>query len=69
MCPNHDKLFEGAKLMTIDAKTGVIILSDKVRNSPDFGHLHNKTIDKSLIECERRHYLAWHNAEFAKQNS
>lgn len=69
MCPNHDKLFEGAKLMTIDAKTGLIILSDKVKNSPDFGHLHNKTIDKSLIECERRHYLAWHNAEFLKQNS
>lgn len=69
MCPNHDKLFEGAKLMTIDAKTGTIILSKQAQKSKDFGHLHNTTIDKSLVECERRHYLAWHNAEFYKQNN
>lgn len=69
MCPNHDKLFEGAKLMTIDAKTGTIILSKRAQESKDFGYLHNTTIDKSLVECERRHYLAWHNAEFYKQNN
>ncbi|MFQ6727430.1 MAG: HNH endonuclease [Alphaproteobacteria bacterium] len=68
MCPNHDKLFEGAKLMTIDAKTGTIILSKQARESKDFGYLHNTNIDKSLVECERRHYLAWHNAEFYRQN-
>lgn len=69
MCPNHDKLFEGAKLMTIDAKTGTIILSKQAQQSKDFGYLHNTKIDKSLVECERRHYLAWHNDEFRKQNS
>ncbi|MBO7053182.1 MAG: HNH endonuclease [Alphaproteobacteria bacterium] len=68
MCPNHDKLFEGAKLMTIDAKTGTIILSKQAQESKDFGYLHNTNIDKSLVECERRHYLAWHNAEFYRQN-
>lgn len=39
LCPNHDKLFEGARLMTIDASTGRVILSDKVVNSKDFKDL------------------------------
>lgn len=68
MCPNHDKLFEGAKLMTINANTGEIILSAKALESKDFCNLQNKKIDRSLIECERRHYLKWHNKEFKRQN-
>lgn len=68
MCPNHDKLFEGAKLMTIDYKTGEIKLSKKAKESKDFGYLEGKKIDKCLIECERKHYLKWHNDEFNKYN-
>lgn len=69
LCPNHDKLFEGARLMTIDASTGKVILSDKVVNSKDFKDLQGIIVDKSLIECERRHYLKWHNQQFKKINS
>lgn len=68
LCPNHDKLFEGAKLMTIDAETGEIILSKSIEKTKDFGILKGKFIDKSLVECERRHYLKWHNIQFNKIN-
>ena len=68
LCPNHDKLFEGAKLMTIDAGTGEIILAKSVESTKDFGILKGKFIDKSLVECERRHYLKWHNEQFNKYN-
>lgn len=69
LCPNHDKLFEGAKLMTIDAATGEIILATSVETTKDFGFLKGKFIDKSLVECERRHYLKWHNDQFYKLNN
>lgn len=68
MCPIHDKLFEGAKLMTIEAETGEIILAKNVENSKDFGWLKGHCIDKSLVECERRHYLKWHNEQFYSIN-
>ena len=68
LCPNHDKLFEGAKLMTIDAETGEIVLAKSVENTRDFGKLKGQFIDKSLVECERRHYLKWHNEQFKKFN-
>ena len=68
LCPNHDRLFEGAKLMTIDAATGKIILSKQLKNSKDYADLDGKFIDKSLVNCERRHYLKWHNEQFKKFN-
>lgn len=68
MCPNHDKLFEGAKLMTIDVGSNRIILSEKAKHSKDFAELDGKVIDKSLIDCERRHYLKWHNEQFKLLN-
>lgn len=64
MCPNHDRLFEGAKHMTIDAISGEIILSPTAANSQDFGNLKGKFIPKTYIENERRHYLKWHNERF-----
>lgn len=64
MCPNHDKLFEGAEYMTIDAKNGEIILSPAVQNSQDFKMLNGKHISRNYIDNERRHYLKWHNAQF-----
>lgn len=68
LCPNHDKLFEGAKLMTIDASTGEIVLARSIWETKDFGNLKGLFIDKSLVECERRHYLKWHNDQFYKYN-
>ncbi len=64
MCPNHDRLFEGAKHMTIDAISGEIILSPTAANSQDFGNLKGKFIAKTYIQNERRHYLKWHNERF-----
>lgn len=64
MCPNHDRLFEGAKHMTIDAISGEIILSQAAANSQDFGNLNGKFIPKIYIQNERRHYLKWHNERF-----
>ncbi|OQB14698.1 MAG: hypothetical protein BWY15_00848 [Firmicutes bacterium ADurb.Bin193] len=66
LCPNHDKLFEGAKHMTIDYRTGEIILNDSAKRSKEFGMLNGKSIDKRLVQCERKHYLQWHNEQFEK---
>lgn len=54
--------------MTIDANTGKIILSQDVIASKDFGYSNDTYVDKSLVECERRHYLKWHNEEFSRHN-
>lgn len=69
MCPNHDRLFEGAKHMTIDARTGLIILSDEAAKSVDYRDLKGKYISRKYIENERRHYLKWHNERFMVVNS
>lgn len=66
LCPNHDKLFEGAKYMTIDSSTGKIILSEYAKESKDFADLDGRTIDIRLVNCERTHYLRWHNSQFKK---
>ena len=68
LCPNHDKLFESAKYMTIDSKTGIIRLNEETKKSKDFGILEGKKVDIRLINCERTHYLRWHNEEFLKNN-
>ena len=64
LCPNHDKLFEDARHMTIDAKTGEIILSPAAQHSADFGYLKGRKIAQQYIVNERRHYLKWHNERF-----
>jgi hypothetical protein len=68
LCPIHDKLFESGKYMTIDFKSGEIILSSLIKNEIYFESLLGKKIDSSLINSERRHYLKWHNDEFFKKN-
>ena len=50
--------------MTIDAKTGEIILSPSAQNSVDFGGLKGKFVARPYIDNERRHYLKWHNERF-----
>lgn len=64
MCPNHDKLFEDAKHMTIDYQTGEIRLSKEAKSSKDYSELDGKHIAKAYIDNERRHYLKWHNDRF-----
>jgi hypothetical protein len=68
LCPNHDKLFEGARYMTIDNKTGEIILNSLAKKSKEFGILAGTFVDKRLVNCERTHYLKWHNDQFRKNN-
>lgn len=68
LCPNHDKLFESAKYMTIDSNTGVIKLNKEAKKSKDFGMLDGKKVDIRLISCERTHYLRWHNQRFIENN-
>ena len=68
LCPNHDKLFEGANYMTIQYATGKIILSSKALQSVDYKCLEGKYLPKVYIQNERRHYLQWHNQNFAKNN-
>ena len=69
LCPNHDRLFEDAKYMTIEYNTGRIILSQEAESSRDYGILKGSSISRSYIQNERRHYLQWHNQRFAEQNS
>lgn len=68
LCPNHDKLFEDAKYMTIEYNTGKIILSQEAQVSKDYGCLSGMSIHKNYIQNERRHYLEWHNERFAEHN-
>lgn len=64
LCPVCDKLFESANLMTIESTTGKVIYSDAIEDEKDFQYLHDKIIDYDYIDCERRHYLKWHNDLF-----
>ena len=67
MCPNHDRLFESAKFMTIDKDTGEIKLNEEARESKEYGMLQGKKINMSLIS-KRKDYLKWHNEKFEENN-
>lgn len=68
MCPICDKLFESANLMTIESNTGKVIYADSIKEEKDFQYLHDKFIAYDYIDCERRHYLKWHNDYFHKKH-
>ena len=68
MCPNHDRLFEDAKYMTIHYKTGEILLSEEAKRSKDYSCLDGLSISRTYVDCERRHYLEWHNTRFFEHN-
>lgn len=68
LCPNHDRLFEDAKHMTIEYNTGKIVLSKEAEASKEYGGLVGLSISKNYICNERRHYLKWHNQRFAEHN-
>lgn len=69
MCPNHDKLFEDARYMTIEYSSGKIILSEEAKKSKDYGCLLGTSIPKVYVQNERRHYLEWHNQRFLEHNT
>lgn len=65
MCPICDKLFESANYITIDSHTGRIIYDTALETEPDFEYIKgDKNIHIDYIDCERKHYLNWHNQEF-----
>lgn len=66
LCPICDKLFESANLMTIDSATGTVVLDESISGEKDFEKIKGRIIDFAYIDCERKHYLRWHN-EFYNQ--
>lgn len=68
MCPICDKLFESANFMTIDYKDGKVIYDLNIEKEDDFRYLQNKSLPINFIDCERKHYLKWHNEEFYKKH-
>lgn len=69
MCPICDKLFESANYITIDYKSGDVVYDPKIENEKDFQYLHGRTIDVNYIDCERKHYLKWHNEEYSRKHA
>ncbi len=61
MCPICDKLFESANYMTIDYQTGRVVYDERLDKEKDFDYLKGRVVDYRYIDCERRHYLKWHN--------
>lgn len=68
MCPVCDKLFESANLMTIDYNTGEVIYVPEIEDEKDFQYLHGRRIDAEYVDCERKHYLKWHNEFFREKH-
>lgn len=68
MCPICDKLFESANYITIDYKDGRIIYDESIKNEKDFSYIKNRVLGGNYIDCERKHYLKWHNEEFYRKH-
>lgn len=69
MCPICDKLFEQANYITIDYKTGHVIYDTNIEDEKSLQYLHDCTVPYDYIDCERRHYLKWHNDAFYEKHS
>lgn len=69
MCPICDKLFENANYITISSTTGEVKYSMIVADEKDFQYLKNKTLSLNYVDCERKHYLKWHNEEFDRKHT
>lgn len=68
MCPICDKLFESANYMTIDYKNGDVVYDPELTDEKDFKYLKDKTLDINYYDCERKHYLKWHNEEYKRKH-
>lgn len=69
MCPICDKLFEQANYITIDYRNGNVIYDTNIEDEKSLQYLHNCTIPYGYIDCERRHYLKWHNETFYEKHT
>lgn len=68
LCPVCDRLFESGNHMTIDFRTGDVLLAEDVAAHKDFAHLQGRTVHPDYINCERRHYMQWHNDFFRQKH-
>lgn len=68
MCPICDKLFESANYMTIDYKDGKVVYDTDLDNEKDFKYLNGKVLPINYVDCERKHYLKWHNEEYKRKH-
>lgn len=68
MCPICDKLFESANYMTIDHKDGKVVYDPNLDNEKDFKYLNGKVLPINYVDCERKHYLKWHNEEYKRKH-
>lgn len=69
MCPICDKLFENANYITINSTTGDVEYTTMIEEEKDFQYLKEKTISINYVDCERKHYLKWHNDEFYRKHT
>ncbi len=68
MCPICDKLFESANYMTIDYRNGDVVYDPNLNSEKDFKYLKGKSLDVNYYDCERKHYLKWHNEEYKRKH-
>lgn len=68
MCPVCDKLFEQANYITIDYRTGEVIYDESLENEKSLHYLHDRIVPYEYIDCERRHYLKWHNEAYQEKH-
>lgn len=69
MCPICDKLFESANYITIDYSDGRVIYDESIKDEKDFSYIKNRILSVNYIDCERKHYLKWHNEEFYRKHA
>lgn len=69
MCPICDKLFENANYITINYVNGNVEYENALIEEKDFQYLKSKTLSINYIDCERKHYLKWHNEQFQKKHA
>lgn len=69
MCPICDKLFENANYITINYVNGNVEYESALIEEKDFQYLKSKTLSINYIDCERKHYLKWHNEQFRKKHA
>lgn len=68
LCPICDKLFESANYMTIDYRNGNVVYDPNLNYEKDFKYLQGKSLDVNYYDCERKHYLKWHNEEYKRKH-
>ncbi|WP_418991105.1 HNH endonuclease [Alistipes sp.] len=68
LCPTCDRLFESGNYITIDCRSGEVIYAPELERFETLGYLHERRIDPNYILCERKHYLARHNAIYREKH-